>query len=226
MHHLVAPPLWRALGLVGHFLALPGYGWCSRRLSQRSFQQNVLPGCAFPPVGPWDSGSPPSRPGTAGSRPAGLWSAQTAKSPSRGRAGLPCLPRYRVALVLLWVPCSCQARLRGESLLPAPGVFPALAGTPPPASLQGHHGLSHVPASALCVQAPLSAPGGLLHTRLGASRTAAFRPRHAVGFPSLSLEASPVDHHSTYCGAPSRGRHPRSIPLRTPMAGCARGWHS
>jgi hypothetical protein len=76
------------------------------------------------------------------------------------------------------------------------------------------------------MHAPLSDPGGILDTRLVASRTAAFRPLHAVGFPSLLLEEYPVDHNSTYFGAPSRGLHPRSIQLRTPMAGDARGFHS
>jgi len=185
-----------------------------------------MPGFAFPPVGPWDIGSPPSRPGAAGSRPSGLWSAKTAKSLSRRRSVLPVLPRDLGALVWLCVPCSCKVRLRGASLLPAPGVFASLAGPPLPDALQGHPWLAHVPESPLCMQAPLSDPGGILDTRLGASRTAAFRPRHAVGFPSLWLEAYPVDHHSTYFGAPSRGLPPRSIQLRTPMAGCARGLHS
>ena len=76
------------------------------------------------------------------------------------------------------------------------------------------------------MHAPLSDPGGILDTRLVASRTTAFRPLHAVGFPSLSLEEYPVDHNSPYFGAPARGLHPRSIQLRTPIAGGARGCHS
>ena len=67
-----------------------------------------MPGVAFPPVGPWDVGSPPSRPEAQGSRPSVLWSAKTAKSPSRGRSVLPVLPRYLVSLVLLCVPCASQ----------------------------------------------------------------------------------------------------------------------
>ena len=51
-------------------------------------------------------------------------------------------------------------------------------------------------------------------------------PLHAVGFPSLLLEAYPVDHTSPYCGATSRGRQPRSIQLRPPFAGCVRGCHA
>src|SRR6266571_1754475 len=163
-----------------------------------------MPGFAFPAVGPWDVGSPPSRPEAQGSWPSVLWSAKIASGPSRGRSVLPLLTRYLVALVLLCVPCSCKVRLRGASLLPAPGVFASLAGTPLPDALQGHHGLSRVPESPLCMPAPLSDPGGILDTRLGASRTAAVRPLHAVGFPSLLLEAYPVDHHSPSFGAPSR----------------------
>jgi hypothetical protein len=185
-----------------------------------------MPGVAFPAVGPWDVGSPPPRPAAQGSWPSVLGSAQTASGPSRGRSVLPRLPRYLVALVLLCVPCSCQARLGGASLLPAPGVLTAPVGTPTPDFLQGNPWLSHGPASPLCRHAPLSDPGGILHTRLSASRTAAFRPLHAVGVPSLSLEAYPVDHHSPSCGAPSRGLPPRSLPLRTPIAGGARGGHS
>jgi hypothetical protein len=40
-----------------HALACHGYGWCARRLSQRSCPQTVMPGVAFPPVG---LGAPPS----------------------------------------------------------------------------------------------------------------------------------------------------------------------
>jgi hypothetical protein len=39
------------------------------------------------------------------------------------------------------------------------------------------------------------------------------------------LESYPVVHDSTLCGARSRGLPPPSIPLRTSMAGCARGCH-
>jgi hypothetical protein len=120
---------------------------------------------------------------------------------------------------------SAKARVRGWSFLSPPGVFSSTVGTPSPAFTQGAHGLSHVPESPRCMPAPLSDPGGVLHTRLVASRTAAFRPLDTVGFPSLPLEEYPVDHDSTYFGAPSRGRPPRSIQLRTPMAGWARGVH-
>ena len=144
-----------------------------------------MPGVAFPAVGPWDVGSPPSRPEAQGLRPSVLWSAKTASGPSRGRSVLPLLPRYLVALVLLCVPCPGKARLGGERLLPAPGVFTAPVGTPPPDSLQGNHWLSQVSRLPLCLHALVSAPGGVLNARRSASRTTAFQRVHAVGFLSL-----------------------------------------
>jgi hypothetical protein len=144
-----------------------------------------MPGFAFPAVGPWDVGSPPSRPGARGSRPSVLWSAKTAHSPSRGRSVLPVLPRYLVALVFLCVPCSCKARLGGESRLPAPGVFSAPVGTPTPDVLQGNHWLSQVSRLPLWLHALVSDPGGVLNARRSASRTTAFQRVPAVGFCSL-----------------------------------------
>ena len=184
-----------------------------------------MPGVAFPPVGPWDVGSPPSRPEAQGSQPSVLCSAKTANSPSRGRSVLPVLPRYLVSRLFLCIPFLRKARVKGWRFLSTPGVFTSTVGPPQPDCTQGDHWLSQVPESPLCMHAPLSDPGGVLHTRLVASRTAAFRPLHAVGFPSLSLEEYPVDHNYTYFGAPSRGLHPRSIQLRTPITGCARGLH-
>ena len=185
----------------------------------------MRPGVAFPPVGPWDSASPPARPGAHRSRPAVLCSAKTARSPSRGRAVLPLLPRCLGARLWCCVPCLRTARVRGGRLLATPGVFTSMVGTPMPDSSQGDYWLSHVPASPLCKHAPLSAPGGILDTRLGVSRTAAFRPLHTVGFPALHREDYPVDHDFTYFGAPSRGLLPRSLQLRTPITGGARGVH-
>jgi hypothetical protein len=121
---------------------------------------------------------------------------------------------------------SAKARVRGGSVRSTPGGFPSPGGTPPPDFTPGDQGLSHVPESPLCMPAPLSAPGGVLPTRLVASRTAACRPLEPVGFPSLPLAEYPVDHDSTYFGALARGLPPRAIQLRTPIAGCARGCHS
>jgi hypothetical protein len=44
--------------------------------------------------------------------------------------------------------------------------------------------------------------------------------------PRYDLEGYPPDHDSTHFGAPSRGLHPRSLPLRTAPDGEARGCHS
>ena len=44
--------------------------------------------------------------------------------------------------------------------------------------------------------------------------------------PLYHLEGYPPVHNYTHFGAPSRGLHPRSIQLRPPIAGCARGCHS
>ncbi len=55
--------------------------------------------------------------------------------------------------------------------------------------------------------------------------TAAFRTRHAVGFPSrLQQEVIPLDHNSTHFGARSRGPHPRYTQLRTSLHRDARGF--
>jgi hypothetical protein len=45
-------------------------------------------------------------------------------------------------------------------------------------------------------------------------------------FPSDNLERYPLVHDSTHVGAPSRGLPPRSLQLRTPIPGCARGVRS
>ena len=73
--------------------------------------------------------------------------------------------------------------------------------------------------------APLSDPGGVLRTRPSAPRTVAFRPLETVGLPFGTAEGYPCVHDSTHFGAQSRGLPLRSIQLRTPMTGCARGCH-
>jgi hypothetical protein len=114
VQHGVAHPRRRAVCRLRHPLECPGDGGCARRLFQRSLQNNVMPGLAVPPVGPWDPGAPPSRPRTPGSRPAVRCSAQTAKSPSRGRAVCPLRPRDPASLLFLCAPVrrtgSCERR--------------------------------------------------------------------------------------------------------------------
>jgi hypothetical protein len=91
-----------------------------------------MPGVAFPPVGPWDVGSPPCRPEALSSQPSVLCSAQTANSPSRGRSVFPILPRSLGSRLCLCIPCVRKARGKGWRFLAPPGVFPALGGTPAP----------------------------------------------------------------------------------------------
>jgi hypothetical protein len=81
---------------------------------------------------PWAVGSPPSRPGTQRSQPAVLCSAKTANGPPRGRSVLPLLPRSLGSRLLLCVPWSPKARVKGGRFLSTPGVFPVLGGTPTP----------------------------------------------------------------------------------------------
>ena len=63
-----------------------------RSLSHLSSQQNVLPGVAFPPVGPLGLSSPPSRPAACARRPSVLCSATTATTPSRRPSVVPRSP--------------------------------------------------------------------------------------------------------------------------------------
>ena len=71
-----ADPRWIMGGLRRKALALWGDGWGSHGLSRRSVQPLVMPGGAFPPVGPVGLGSPPSQ---------GLCAAKTATLPIAGR---------------------------------------------------------------------------------------------------------------------------------------------
>jgi len=106
-----------------------------------------------------------------------------------------------------------------------PQVTPGLVGTrsPSPGIQQGDRWLSHVPESPLCRHAPLSDPGGVLDTRHNASRTAAFRRLHTVGFPFDPTAGYPLVHDYTHLGAPSRGLPSRYTRLRTAPCGEARG---
>jgi len=56
------PPRWLLDRLRRYPLECRGDGWWPRSVSPRSSQPHVLPGVAFPPVGPVGLGSPPSRP--------------------------------------------------------------------------------------------------------------------------------------------------------------------
>jgi hypothetical protein len=78
---------------------------------------------------------------------------------------------------------------KASASLPRRESFPCWAALLRLIYTQGDHGLSHVPESPLWKHAPLSDPGGVLHTRRIASRTAAFRSLHTVGFGLDPAEA-------------------------------------
>jgi len=84
--------------------------------------------------------------------------------------------------LLLCVPWSPKARVKGGRFLSTPGVLPTLGGTPAP-DLSPRRPLA-LPSSRVTLwkHAPLSDPGGVLYTRRIASKTAAFRSLHTVGF--------------------------------------------
>ena len=99
-------------GLRRKALALWWAGWCSQRLSRRSVQLHVLPGVAFPPVGPLGLSSPPS--------PV-LCSAQTATLPIAGRFACRSLPDTLPASVRSC--CPIRARDLGEAPKPRQGFW-------------------------------------------------------------------------------------------------------
>src|SRR5712691_3588130 len=75
-------------------------GWRSHGLSRRSLPRNVMPGVAFPPVGPVGRGSPPS---------SGLGAAKTATMPFSGRFARRSLPDTWPASVRSWCPRGARA---------------------------------------------------------------------------------------------------------------------
>jgi hypothetical protein len=74
-----------------------------------------------------------------------------------------------------------------------------------PYATQGDNRLSHVPRLPPCTPALVSDPGGVLHTRHIACRTAAFRAtaRRRLSPPGIP-RGYPHDHDSTYFGAQYR----------------------
>ncbi len=77
-------------------------GWCSHGLSRRAVQLNVMPGVAFPPVGPVGRGSPPS---------SVLCVAKTAILPVSGRFARRSLPDTVPASARSWYPLRAHARV-------------------------------------------------------------------------------------------------------------------
>ena len=89
------------------------------------------------------------------------------------------VPRYLACFPRSWSP----HRARGLVEAPSPRQGLWSPGPPLRACGQGDRWLSQVPELPLWLHAPLSDPGGVLDTRHTASRTAAFRRLHTVGFP-------------------------------------------
>ena len=130
------------------------------------------------------------------------------------RFPIPCLLLSRA-----W--CPSRAHALGGSPRPRQGLW-----SPGPPCRDYGHGdrwLSHVPELPLCRHAPLLDPGGALSTRPHAPRTLPSGACKPSAFPSVPLERYPTVHDSTHFGAQSRGLPPRSLQLRTPIAGLARG---
>ena len=130
-----------------------------------------MPGFAFPSVGPLGLGSPPSR---RLSRP---------RYYAPRRLPIALLGFLRSSLVPRYLFLQFRFSLVAGVPSPTPGF--SLLDRFPLTDLQETHRLSQVPVLPPLAHAPLSDPGGVLYARLVASRTAAFRPLHTVGFPPL-----------------------------------------
>ena len=172
-----------------------------------------MPGIAFPPVGPMGCGSPPSLV---------LCAAKTATLPVSRRFTCRSRPDTLPASVRSWYP-------RG-----------LVVWSKPPRPRQG-----------LWSPGPQSGNVTRKQVALPSSRATpvhacpALRPRWCPSYspkrtqdcclpatgnrrlsPHYRLESYPRVHNVTHFGAPSHGLHPRSLQLRTPLAGCARGVRS
>jgi hypothetical protein len=172
-----------------------------------------MPGVAFPPVGPVGLSSPPSQV---------LCSAKTAPCPSQdtslvARVPIPCL-----FLCVRGVPLGLVAWSKPPDLARA-------FGHPVPQSGSLTRRLVALPSSRATPMnacpalrprwCPDRSPLRLQDCCLPATGNRRLSPRDR-------LEGYPFVHDDTHFGARSRGLPPRSIQLRTPIAGCARGCHS
>jgi hypothetical protein len=133
-----------------------------------------MPGVAFPLVGLWGRRCPTC---------IGTLRRADCHWPTSGAFGAPSpapIPWGRASgLVSLGLPrLVCKA----GAALPRRESFPRWAALLRRICPPGAPGRSPVPASPLWRHAPLSDPGGVLSTRRIASRTAACRSRHPVGF--------------------------------------------
>jgi hypothetical protein len=170
-----------------------------------------MPGVACPPGGRLGLASPPT--------PV-LGAAKTATLAVAGRCAGRSLPNTLPASSRAW----CPARARG--LVEAPPTTPGLL-------------VTRSPTPGIFTRRPVALPS----SRVTPVRTCpALSPRWCpqllpfrvwdCGLPTTGnrrrsppdrLEGYPAVHDDTHFGAPSRGLQARSLQLRTPMAGCARG---
>jgi hypothetical protein len=173
----------------------------------------LCPAVAFPPVGPVGLGAPPS---------SVLCAATTALLPVSGHCTCRSRPDTLLASVCSWSPI--RARDRVEAPDPARAF-----GHPVPLSGSSTRRQVALPRSRVT---PLHACPALrprwcpVHSPFAHSGLLPSGQWKPSAFPSDNLERYPLVHDSTHFGAPSRGLHPRSLPLRTPMTGWARGVRS
>ena len=169
-----------------------------------------MPGIAFPPVGPVGLRSPPS---------SVRCFAKSASLPLSGRFACRSLPDTLPASARSWCPSRAPARVEAPDHARA-------CGRPVP---QSGHMVKERGGSPTFPSAPFACmphsptpvvPSALALTRLGLLPSGACNPS---AFPSVPLERYPTVHDSTHFGAQSRGLHPHSLQLRTPIAGLARG---
>jgi len=170
-----------------------------------------MPGFTFPPVGRLGLTSPPS--------PV-LCSAKTACLPVLEHFACRSYPNTLCALLGSW--CPRRAHVLVQATMTRQGLWspgpPFRECTRKQVALPS----SRVPPMNACpVLRPRWCPGHLPCRALDCGLP-------VLGNRRLSpqIEGYPPVHHSTHFGAPSRGLHPRSLQLRTPIAGFARGVHS
>jgi hypothetical protein len=171
----------------------------------------VMPGVAFPPVGPVGLSSPPSQV---------LCSAKTASLPLSGHFAcrarpIPCLflsVRGVPHGLVIWSKLPNHARAFGHPVPHSGSVTRQMA-------LPSSRATPVKTCPALRPRwCPAYSPSRTQDCCLPATGN---RRRSSL----YCLESYPVVHDYTLFGTRSRGLHPHSIQLRTSIAGCARGCH-
>jgi hypothetical protein len=172
-----------------------------------------MPGAAFPPVGRLGLTSPPS-PVLCGAKTATLSVSGRFACRSRPDTLLaPVVRGLRFRLVARWKPPGATP---GSLSQPAPqtgNCCKETGGSPKFPS----YPYRDMPRS----QTPVVS-WALAMSRPGLLPSGQWKPS---AFPSIPPEGYPTVHNYTLFGAPSRGLSPRSLQLRTPITGCARGGH-